>query len=181
MTQALILIDIQNDYFPGGKMELVGMEAAASKARALLDKFRGKDAPIVHIQHFSTRPDASFFLPDTPGVEHHASVKPQPGETVVKKNFPSAFRDTGLAEQLRTRKIDHLVIVGAMSHMCIDASTRAAFDLGFHCTVIDDACATRDLVFKDEKVEAKKVHAAYMASLSWPYARVIDAGSFNPD
>ncbi|MBI4693726.1 MAG: cysteine hydrolase [Gammaproteobacteria bacterium] len=180
MTQALVLIDLQNDYFPGGAMTLVGMEAAAERAARVLDAFRSRGAPIVHLQHVSTRPGATFFLPDTPGVGQHASVAPRAGEAIVRKHFPNSFRDSELGTVLANAGADALVIVGAMSHMCVDATTRQAFDLGFECTVIADACATRDLQFGDEAVPAAKVHAAFMAALSAPYARVIAAGEFTP-
>ena len=72
MKPALIIIDIQNDYFPGGKMELEGSPEASLQAAKLLASFRAKELPLVHIQHVSNRPGASFFLPDTEGVNIHA-------------------------------------------------------------------------------------------------------------
>ena len=100
-------------------------------------------------------------------------VTPQENEIVVVKNFPNSFRDTALLEILKKEKTDNLVICGAMSHMCIDATTRAAFDLGFNCIVAEDACATRDLSFKGKAIKASDVHASFMAALSVPYAKVI--------
>lgn len=178
MKKGLILIDIQNDYFSGGSMELVGMEQAAHNAGLLLYTFREKKLPVIHIQHISMRPGATFFLPDTKGVEIHKSVAPQPGEVVVEKYFPNSFRDTDLLNTLKGLEVDDVVICGAMSHMCVDATTRAAFDFGFRCTVIDDACTTRDLLYKGIIVEAGKVHAAFMAALAMPYAKVISANEF---
>lgn len=178
MTQALILVDIQNDYFPGGTMELVGMADAANNARKVLDVFRDSGAPLFHIQHLSVRPDATFFIPDSEGVKHHDVVTPRAGENLIRKNFPNAFRATDLEQQLQATGVEGIVIVGAMSHMCIDATTRAAFDAGFRCTVVEDACATRDLVFKDRTVPANQVHGAFMAALSAPYASVISTDDF---
>lgn len=178
MKTGLVIVDIQNDYFAGGNMALVGMEAAAANASDLLARFRSEGRPLYHVQHLSIRPGATFFLPDTPGAELHETVRPKPGEPLVQKHFPNAFRDTTLLETVRQDGIAHLVICGAMSHMCIDATTRAAFDLGFKCTVIEDACATRDLTFLGEKVVAKDVHAAFMAALSVPYAGVVSANEY---
>jgi nicotinamidase-related amidase len=169
----LVLVDIQNDYFPGGNMELVSMESVAGTAATVLDRFREQKNPVYHIQHVSTRPGATFFIPGTEGMETHASVAPMDGEAVIQKNFPNSFRDTSLLETLRGGAVEHLVICGAMSHMCIDATTRAAFDHGFSCTVVSDACATRDLQFDGETVSAKDVHAAFMAALRVPYANVV--------
>lgn len=178
MKQALILVDIQNDYFPGGRMPLVGMDEASENARLLLEKFRQNQFPLVHIQHISNRAGATFFLADSEGAAIHQSVTPQPGETVVQKHFPNSFRETNLLEVLRSEGVDAVVICGAMSHMCIDATTRAAFDYGLNCTVVEDACATRNLEYRGVPVEAEKVHAAFMAALAVPYARIVTVGEF---
>jgi len=177
MKPALIIIDIQNDYFPGGRMELEGSPEASLQAAKLLDAFRLTGLPLVHVQHVSNRPGASFFLPGTEGVNIHASVAPRSGETVLQKHFPNSFRETRLLEDLRAVGADHLVIAGMMTHMCVDASTRAAFDLGFSCSLAHDACATRALVFGGERVPAAQVHAAFAAALSGLYAKVQNAAA----
>lgn len=172
MTTALLLIDIQNDYFPGGAMTLQGAEEAGARAAELLACFREERMPVYHVRHLSARPGATFFLPGTPGAEIHESVRPRQGEPVTTKHYPNAFRETELLEALRKAGIDRLVIAGMMTHMCVDASCRAAFDLGFRCTVAGDACATRDLDFSGEAVPARQVHAAFLAALNGLYAQV---------
>ncbi len=173
MNKCLLMVDLQNDYFPGGTMKLAGIEAAAENARILLTEFRKTKSTIIHIQHISVPPNAFFFLPGTDGAKINDRVTPQEGETVVVKNYPNSFRDTSLLEILRAVHIDALVICGAMSHMCIDATTRAAFDLGFNCVVAEDACATMDLSFNDRIIKASEVHASFMAALSFPYAQIV--------
>jgi nicotinamidase-related amidase len=170
---ALLLVDIQNDYFPGGKMALEGVDAASVNAARLLDRFREKGLPVFHIRHLSLRPGATFFLPDTPGSEIHPSLAPRAGEVIIVKHFPNSFRETSLLDQLQKAGIPSLVVCGAMSHMCIDATVRAAADLGFRCRVAQDACATRALAFGQEIVPAAMVHAAFMAALSAAYAEVL--------
>lgn len=177
MKQALVLVDIQNDYFPGGRMELVGSEAAGIKAGILLKRFRDKGLPVFHVQHFSVQPGATFFLPETEGVQIHQCVKPLPTELVVKKNFPNSFRNTELQGKLMEQGITQLVICGMMSHMCIDTTVRAAFDLGFSCILAHDACATRDLSFGNRVLPAADVHAAFMAALGMVFATVTDVDS----
>ena len=88
MKYGLVLIDIQNDYFSGGKMELVGMERAAENAETILRKIRQLRLPVFHFRHISTRPGATFFLPGTKGVEIHQSVSPLDGENVIEKIIP---------------------------------------------------------------------------------------------
>jgi nicotinamidase-related amidase len=173
MTTALLLIDIQNDYFPGGAMPLDNMAQAAGNASALLEAFRARGLPVIHVRHLSVRPGSTFFVPGTPGADIHAQVAPVAGEKIVEKNFPNSFRNTSLMEELRTGGIDSLVIAGAMSHMCVDATVRAAFDLGFRCTVAQDACATRGLEFDGTAIPAQAVHGAFMAALRIPYANVV--------
>jgi nicotinamidase-related amidase len=170
--ESLILVDLQNDYFCGGRMELVGASQAAENARRLLRAFRAEHSPIIHIQHISARPGAGFFLPGTKGAEINELVAPAKNEAIVVKHYPNSFRETSLLEILHTRGISDLVICGAMSHMCIDATVRAAFDLGFNCVVAEDACATRDLTLNDRLVKAVDVHIAFMAALSAVYAKV---------
>ncbi len=178
MTKALIIVDVQNDYFAGGAMELVGMEAAAANCQRLLQRFRDSGRPLFHIQHLAARPGATFFVPDTEGAEIHPSMQPAAAESVIVKNFPSAFRDTELHPMLQQAGIEELVICGAMSHMCIDTTTRAAFDLGYRCRVVADACATRDLEFDGHRVAARDVHAAFMAALAVPFAQIETADEF---
>ncbi|MYB89872.1 MAG: cysteine hydrolase [Proteobacteria bacterium] len=176
MKPALLLVDIQNDYFPGGNMELVDMEAACENARKLLDRFRYQGLPTFHIQHIFKDSGPGFFLPDTTGVEIHESVEPLPGETVIHKRYPNSFRGTDLLEQLQQKEIKSLVICGAMSHMCVEATTRAAADNGFKCTVVQDACATRDVEFQGKTVAADDVHRTAMSALDFAYANVVDVG-----
>ena len=175
MSAGLLLIDIQNDYFPGGKMELQGSEQAGQVAGRLLGFFREHRLPIVHIQHLSIRPGATFFIPGTPGAEIHSAVKPLEGETVIQKHFPNAFRETALLSHLQGLGIRKLVIAGMMTHMCVDATVRAATDHGFECRIIQDGCATRDLKFNDRAVPAADVHAAFLAALNGTYGRVMTA------
>jgi nicotinamidase-related amidase len=175
MSQALLLVDLQNDYFPGGAMELVGSPEAGLRAEALLLAFRRATKPVVHIQHVSTRPGATFFLPGTEGVRILASLTPIPGEPVYQKYFPNSFRDTPLLDHLRDLGITKLVVAGMMTHMCIDTTVRAAFDLGFQCLLAGDACATRDLARPGVTVPAAQVQAAFLAALDGTFAKVLAA------
>lgn len=178
MNTGLILIDIQNDYFGGGRMELVGMEGAGRKAGELLGMFRQKGWPTFHVQHISVQDGASFFLPDTEGARIHECIQPQGSELIIQKHYPNSFRETSLLQELERHDIKKLVLCGAMSHMCVDATTRAAFDRCFDCTVVQDACATRDLEFDGQPIAAKDVHGAFMAALGMAYASVVSLKEF---
>jgi nicotinamidase-related amidase len=178
MKTALIIIDIQNDYFPGGNVEVEGAVAASLQARKALDHFRTKGLPVIHIQHLSVRPGATFLLPGTEGSEIHANVRPEPGESVFQKYYPNSFRDTPLLDDLRQLGIERLIICGMMTHMCVDSTTRSAFDHGFQCVLLADACATRSLTHAGTKVPAPHVHAAFVAALSAVFAKVMTVEDF---
>jgi len=176
--KALIVVDIQNDYFPGGKNALVGIDDAAANAARLISATRKAGDLVVHIRHEFPSSDAPFFAPGTTGAETHHHVKPADGEPVVVKNHINCFRGTGLKELLDQNAITDVVICGAMSHMCIDAATRAANDLGYNCTLVHDACATLDLEFNGVEVPAASAHAAYMAALGYAYASLASTDQY---
>lgn len=169
---ALLIIDVQNDYFENGANPLVGSLEASKNAGFILDRFRKNNLPIIHIQHIATRSDATFFLPNSNGAEIHMNVMPIKGEKVIIKHFPNSFRETELLDYLKSLEIRDLVICGMMTHMCVDATVRAAKDFGFNCTLIGDACATRNLEVNDQKVEAVNVHTSFLAALNYFYSTV---------
>lgn len=172
---ALLLIDFQNDYYSSydsAKWPLSETEKAAANAAILLTKFREQGLPVVHVRHEFPTDEAPFFLPESDGALIHTSVAPQGGEPVVLKHQINSFRDTNLKSILDELNVEKLVIVGAMSHMCIDAGARAAVDFGYECHVAHDACATLDLEFNGETVPAAQVHNAFMAALSFGYCNV---------
>lgn len=175
---AVLVIDLQNDYFPAGRYPLVGIEAAAANAARVIDDARARGVPVIHVRHEFVGADAPFFAAGSEGAAIHPSVRPREGETVLLKHFPNPFRETGLKARLEAAGIDALVVVGAMSHMCIDATVRAAADFGYPVQVVRDACATRDLEFDGVRVPAAQVQAAMMASLGFAYAQVIDTAAY---
>jgi len=167
---ALLLIDIQNFYFPGGRSELVDPEAASLNAQKLLQIFRDKQWLVVHVRHNAEQ-----------GAEIHESVQPLEGEKIVSKNHVNCFKETDLLEYLKAQKIKKLVICGMMTHMCVEAAVRAAHDYDFETTLIHDACATRELKFGDREVSSADVHSSTLSSLNRYYARVLDTKSFLKD
>ncbi|WP_460120437.1 cysteine hydrolase family protein [Pseudomonas sp. S2_C03] len=176
--QALIVVDIQNDYFPQGKWPLAGADAAADNAARLIETFRSVGDSVVHIRHEFTSHEAPFFTPGSEGAQLHPKVLNRTDEPVVLKHFVNSFRETELKSILDEQGIKELVVVGSMSHMCIDGITRAAADMGYAVTVIHDACASRDLEFNGVTVPASHVHAAFMAALGFAYAKVVSTDEF---
>ncbi|MNH55761.1 Streptothricin hydrolase [compost metagenome] len=172
--RALIVVDLQQEYQSQGKLPLAGINEAVANARRLLDAARARDELIIHIRHET--PGGSGDVPFAPGtfaVEIIGEVAPMESETVLTKHYPNSFRDTELKAHLDRAEVTEVVIVGAMSNMCIDATARAAFDFGYEVTVVHDACAAMGLSFDGRDVPAEQVHAAFMAALAFAYGRVI--------
>ncbi|MFH7000666.1 cysteine hydrolase family protein [Flavobacterium bizetiae] len=178
---ALIIIDIQNDYFPGGTMELVEPEKAALKAKEVLSYFRENKMPVIHVQHIALQEGATFFLPNTKGAEINSIVAPLANEKIITKNYPNSFRDTKLLEYLHENNITNLVIAGMMTDVCIDATVRASMDNGFNNTLISDAVATRDRELNGKVVPASQINTAFLAGLNalgGLYATVLSSDEF---
>ncbi len=161
---ALVLIDIQDFYFDTTKSPLIGRFEASEKSAEILKYFRETDQEIVHIVHKG-------------GGDIHENVKPLSGETVFVKEHVSCFRETPLLEYLKEKGVERLVIVGMMTHMCVEAATRSADDLGFETILISDACATRDLNYGNEVVAARDVHLSTLSTLR-AYAKVTSTSDF---
>ncbi len=176
--KALILIDIQNDYFRGGVNPLNGAEEAGSNAGRLLNEFREDSQPVVFIKHVSVRPGSTFFLPGTNGVEINNLVKPEEDETVIEKNFPNSFRETRLKEFLDSKGIKDIVVCGMMTHMCVDATVRAAKDYGYNVTLVHDACAAKDLAVDGETVKAEDVQKSFIAAMNYFYAEAVTTDKY---
>jgi len=151
---ALLIIDIQDFYFPGGRSALAEPEKAAGNAARLLDRFRGKNLLVVHVRHDSE-----------PGGKINNIVKPLEGEKIVSKSEVNCFKGTGLSEFLKSGEIDTLVICGMQTHMCVEAAVRAGGDLGYKCILIHDACATKDLKYGDRIIKSEDVHYSTLSTL----------------
>jgi nicotinamidase-related amidase len=172
MKTALLVIDIQNDYFPGGKHPLVNPLEAAKRAYGLLQCFREHGGYHIHIQHISLKPDAAFFIKGDSGLDIHDSVAHFEGEPIVYKHYPNSFRGTNLLDMLNGWGVERVIVTGMMTHMCVDATARAAADLGFQIIVAEDACATRDLIYDDTTIPADLVHKSFLAALK-SYGKVM--------
>ena len=156
----LLLIDIQDFYFPGGKAALAEPEKAAANAALLLEHFRNSKQEVIHVRHNSE-----------PGGQIHKMVDPLSSEKVFSKNEVNCFKGTGLHEYIKGINADTLVICGMQTHMCVEAAVRAGSDFGYKIILVHDACATRDLIFEDKTILARDVHLSTLATLR-SYAQI---------
>ncbi|WP_353499687.1 cysteine hydrolase family protein [Vibrio chaetopteri] len=177
---ALILIDIQNDYFNDGKLPLHQPEAAASKAASILSWFRSRGETVIHVQHENTDTSKPFLLAGSIGQKIHDSVAPKDGEVVITKGYPNAFWETELETTLKQCGVTSIVIVGMMTHMCVSTTARAAMERGFTVKVLADACATRSLGLFGKEISAELVHTTALAELQM-LADVVNCESYRLD
>lgn len=178
MKTALLLVEIQNDYFPSGRMPIEKSTYVAAKAKQLLQAYRAREWPVIHVQHISTRSNDTYFLPCTKGAEFHPDFQPAKGEKIIKKHYPNSFRDTNLMQIISKNKINHLTVCGMMTHNAIDATIKAAYDNGLLCTVLHDACAAKDVTFNDAIIPAQSVHHSFLAALEPIYTSVLSTDAF---
>jgi nicotinamidase-related amidase len=178
MSTCFLIIDIQNDYFSGGGFPLARPESAADAARTILEHFRAAHLPVVHVMHLADSRRELILRPGTDGARIHIAVAPIPGEPVIEKTHPNAFRGTSLSDTLDRLEVTELVVAGMTTSMCVDATVRAAADAGYAVTVISDACAAPDVEFGGRHVPAVDVQAAYLASLAEEYAKVVTSDEY---
>lgn len=165
---ALLIVDIQNFYFPGDGPGLVNAVPASLNAKEVLQIFRDESQLVIHIRHQAEK-----------GFEIHKNVEPISGEKVITKNEINSFNGTDLFEYLKSQNINRLVIIGMQTQMCVEAAIRASHDFGFECVVIQDACATRDVTYGDRTVKAEDVQTCILATfIDGGYSKVIDLNIF---
>ena len=168
LKTALLIVDIQQFYFPGEGPGLVHAEEASLAAKEVLQICRDQKQLVVHVRHQSKN-----------GFEIHPNVAPLANEKVITKTEVNSFNKTDLLDYLKDNNIGRLVVIGMQTQMCLEGAVRAAHDFGFECIVVQDACATRDLKLGEKTVKAEDVQTAVLATLTdGRYAKVIDLKEF---
>ncbi|RMU62879.1 Isochorismatase [Pseudomonas syringae pv. syringae] len=163
----LIIIDAQKEYLRG-PLALTGVREAMTNIGRLVEKARAVKCPIVHIRHLGTV--GGPFDPHGERGELVPELLPQGDEHLVEKRLPNAFNGTGLHELLQSLGHLDLIVCGFMSHSSISTTVRATKDYGYRCTLVDDACATRDLPSPHGVISAEIVHRTEMAIMADNFA-----------
>ena len=171
-NEALIIVDMQNDYYPGGAMELVGIEMAHANLLDLIATAHRQSNPIIYVQHIASE-DAPFFRQGTTGAELYSGLPIRQNDVIIQKHYPNSFRETSLQKQLEKLGVQKVLVCGAMTHMCIDTTVRAGYDLGYDIRLVGDACATRDLEFEGERISADAVHRSFLSALDGTFCQVV--------
>jgi nicotinamidase-related amidase len=170
MTSVLLVIDVQNEYVTGG-LPIVDPPVEGSLARIAeaIDAANAAGVAVVLVRHTEPDPTGGLFVTGTPAWELHDTVASRPHVAVIDKTLPGSFTGTGLDALLAEREVDHLVVVGYMTHMCVDSTTRQAMHLGLDVTVLDDATGTIDV---SDTLPASLVHRVELGVLGDGFATV---------
>lgn len=177
MSKALLVIDVQYDNFADSSMSDNESKQVIYKTNQLISHAKDSAMPVYVIEHISTNPLFPMFATGTKGAQTHAEIDTKE-TTVVIKHYPNSFRETGLQDMLEGDGITDIIMCGAMTHMCIDATVRAGSDLGYRVTLVHDACFTKDLEFEGRIVNAADVQVSYLAALGDGFCDVIDVNTF---
>jgi nicotinamidase-related amidase len=170
-TTALVLVDIQNDYWRAPREP---RPAFVETARSLLEFARGEGLFVVHVQHATRKPDSHTFRPGTPGYDIHECVAPLPDEARIVKRTPGSFFGTNLDAVLRSAGIEEVVIAGMQTQHCCDTTTREASALGYRPLFVTDAVETFDLTGPSgDRVDRDDINRITFATLSNGFATVL--------
>ncbi|KMM79125.1 cysteine hydrolase family protein [Pseudomonas deceptionensis] len=164
---SLLIIDAQNEYL-SGPLALSGMDAATANIGLLLDAARKAKRPVIHIRHLGTV--GGMFDPQGERGAFIKGLEPQGDELIIEKRMPNAFNDTGLQKALENLGSLDVIVCGFMSHSSVSTTVRAAKDYGLRCTLVEDACATRDLPTPDGIIPAAQVQKTEMAIMNDNFA-----------
>jgi nicotinamidase-related amidase len=176
MSQALVVIDVQNEYVTGAlPIAYPAVEGSLERIGTAMDAATAAGVPVVVVRHTEPDPDSGVFVAGTTGWELHPSVVERPHSVLIEKQLPGSFTGTGLESWLREHDVDHVVIAGYMTHMCVDTTTRQAMHLGLDVTVLHDATGTIDI---SDDLPAALVHTVEMGVLGDGFATLSETQSW---
>jgi nicotinamidase-related amidase len=176
----IVVIDAQREYV-NGALPLPQVRPALDEIERLLGRARSAGTPIIHIVHHGK--PGSVFAPGTVGAAIAPQAAPAPGEPVVGKRLPNAFASTDLGDRVAALKRPAIVVVGFMTHMCVEATARASIDLGLKATIVASATATRDLPdpISGAILPAAEVQRNALAAIADRFATIVPDVAAIPD
>jgi nicotinamidase-related amidase len=175
MKRALLVIDVQNEYFEGGLLPVTYPVTHFENLLRVMEGATAAGVPVVVVQHTFVAPDMPFFKRGTPGWDLHPEVASRPRDHWVEKELPGSFTGTGLEEWLRQRGIDTVTVAGYMTHMCCDTTARQALHRGLKAEFLSDATGTLAVKNSAGEVSAEELHRSTLCAQQMMISEVLDS------
>lgn len=172
MKRALLVIDVQNEYFTG-KLPISYPQGSLERITQAMDAAEQAEIPIVMIQHSAPQPDSATFRRESREWELHPEVAGRAYDVLIEKNLPGSFTGTQLETWLRERNIDSVAISGYMTQMCCDTTARQAMHLGFGVEFLSDATGTLAFTNSAGEVSAEELHRAILVTQQIRFSKVL--------
>ena len=172
MGRALLVIDVQMEYF-SGVLPVSHPQGSLERILAAMDAAAERRAPLAVIQHAAQDAQAPAFAPGGAGWELHPEVARRPRDILIPKHLPGSFTGTGLGGWLKEVGADTVAICGYMTQMCCDTTSRQAFHRGLKVEFLSDATGTLDLANSAGRVSAEELHRAILVTQAARFAKVL--------
>jgi len=172
MKQALLVIDVQNEYFTG-KLPVTYPQGSLENIKNAMDRAYESHMPVAVIQHTSPAPEAATFRKGTHEWELHDEIKSCPYDILVEKTLPGSFTGTGLEQWLKDHDVTTVTIAGYMTQMCCDTTARQAFHLGFAVNFLSDATGTLSVTNAAGTISDADLHRAILVTQQMVFSRVM--------
>ena len=172
MTKALLVIDVQNEYFTG-LLPVVYPAGSLNKILQAMDEAARRKIPVAVIQHTSPQEDSPVFIKGTPGWDLHPEITARKPDILMEKTLPGSFTGTGLMEWLEKNNVKTVAICGYMAQMCCDTTARQACHRGLGVDFLSDAVGTLDINNSAGSVTAEELHRAVLVTQAMRFSRVL--------
>lgn len=175
MNRALLVIDVQNEYFTGA-LPITHPKDHFPQLLEVVDHARVSQVPSVFVQHHETA--LPIFRRGTDGWKLHRELEERPSDLLLEKALPGCFTNTKLKEWLDARNIDTITIAGYMTHICCDTTARQAMHLGYKVEFLRDATGTLALDNQAGTVTAEELHRSILCAQQHFISEVIDRATW---
>ncbi|MEO1785025.1 cysteine hydrolase family protein [Thermodesulfobium sp. 4217-1] len=172
MKRALLIIDVQNEYF-SGKLPVTYPNDSFSNILKSIDFANENQIPVILIQHTAPQKDSGVFVKGTKEWQIKEEVRERKYKYIIEKNFPDSFANTDLEAVLKRDEIDTVTICGYMTQMCCDTTARQAMHKGFFVEFLSDATGTLDISNYAGSISAEQLHNAILITQAMRFSKVL--------
>lgn len=170
--EALLVIDVQNEYFTG-RLPVTFPEGSLNNILRAMDHAARAGIAVAVIQHSAAAADSPTFRKGSDGWRLHPEIEIRKGDILIEKSLPGSFTGTGLERWLKEAGVQRVAICGYMAQMCCDTTARQAFHLGFAVDFLSDATGTLDVQNSAGAISAPDLHRAVMVTQAMRFSRVM--------